>query len=181
MAAKLDANGGSEPLRATRRQKSNDKRPSPGGGYSARLRPIARIDDVARTDGTGNRQMPAKVTAKTGNTHAAEPQCAPEAIAAFDAHLDGHAQARAAFRRIVNQGWTDAIRVTDPHATRGPFTFWDYQGSAWERDNGIRIDHLLLSPQAADLMRGAGIDRDQRAGVKPSDHVPVFASFDLAV
>lgn len=82
MAAKLDANGGSEPLRATRRQKSNDKRPSPGGGRSARLRPIARIDDVARTDGTGNRQMPAKVTAKTGNTHAAEPQCAPEAIAA---------------------------------------------------------------------------------------------------
>ena len=87
-------------------------------------------------------------------------------------------ESRAAFRRIVNQGWTDAIRVTDPHATRGPFTFWDYQRQSWERDNGIRIDHLLLSPQAADLMRGAGIDRDQRAGEKPSDHVPVWV--DLA-
>ena len=87
-------------------------------------------------------------------------------------------ESRAAFRRIVHQGWTDAIRVNDPHATRGPFTFWDYQRQSWERDNGIRIDHLLLSPQAADLMRGAGVDRDQRAGEKPSDHVPVWV--DLA-
>ena len=85
---------------------------------------------------------------------------------------------RAAFRRIVNQGWTDAIRIGDPHAGRGPFTFWDYQRQSWERDNGIRIDHILLSPQAADRMRGAGIDRDQRAGDKPSDHVPVWV--DLA-
>jgi exodeoxyribonuclease III len=87
-------------------------------------------------------------------------------------------QSREAFRRIVNQGWTDAIRISDPHGTRGPFTFWDYQRQSWERDNGIRIDHLLLSPQAADLMRCAGIDRDQRAGEKPSDHVPVWV--DLA-
>ena len=85
---------------------------------------------------------------------------------------------RAAFRRIVNQGWTDAIRITQPQATRGPFTFWDYQRQAWERDNGIRIDHMLLSPQAADLMRGAGVDRDQRAGDKPSDHVPVWVDLD---
>ena len=83
-------------------------------------------------------------------------------------------ETRAAFRRIVNQGWTDALRIRDPHGTRGPFTFWDYQRQAWERDNGIRIDHLLLSPQAADLMRDAGVDRDQRATEKPSDHVPVW-------
>ena len=87
-------------------------------------------------------------------------------------------ETRAAFRRIVNQGWTDALRITDPQGTRGPFTFWDYQRQAWERDNGIRIDHLLLSPQAADLMRGAGVDRDQRAGDKPSDHVPVWVDLD---
>ena len=85
---------------------------------------------------------------------------------------------RAAFRRIVNQGWTDAIRLTDPQATRGPFTFWDYQRQAWDRDNGIRIDHILLSPQAADRMRGAGIDRDQRGTEKPSDHVPVWVELD---
>ena len=87
-------------------------------------------------------------------------------------------ETRAAFRRIVNQGWTDALRITDPQGTRGPFTFWDYQRQAWERDNGIRIDHMLLSPQAADLMRGAGVDRDQRAGDKPSDHVPVWVDLD---
>ena len=83
-------------------------------------------------------------------------------------------QTRAAFRRIMHQGWTDAIRIRDPHATRGPFTFWDYQRLCWERDYGIRIDHLLLSPQAADLMVDAGIDRAVRGGEKPSDHVPVW-------
>ncbi|MEE2861643.1 MAG: exodeoxyribonuclease III [Pseudomonadota bacterium] len=83
-------------------------------------------------------------------------------------------QSRAAFRAIVNQGWTDAVRIRDPWATRGPFTFWDYQANSWQRDNGIRIDHLLLSPQAADMMVETGVDRDARAGEKPSDHVPVW-------
>ena len=86
---------------------------------------------------------------------------------------------RAAFRRIVNQGWTDAIRIRDPHATRGPFTFWDYQRLCWERDNGIRIDHILLSPQAADRMQDVGIDRAVRGGEKPSDHVPVWVNLRL--
>ena len=85
---------------------------------------------------------------------------------------------RAALRRIVNQGWTDAIRIRAPNAARGPFTFWDYQRQGWERDNGIRIDHALLSPQAADLLRDAGIDRDQRGTEKPSDHVPVWVELD---
>lgn len=87
-------------------------------------------------------------------------------------------QTRAAYRRIVHQGWTDAIRIRDPHATRGPFTFWDYQRLCWERDQGIRIDHLLLSPQAADLMLDAGVDRAVRGGEKPSDHVPVWVELD---
>ena len=83
-------------------------------------------------------------------------------------------ESRAAFRRITTQGWTDAIRIRNPHATRGPFTFWDYKGGAWSRDDGIRIDHLLLSPEAADLMIDAGVDRAARAAEKPSDHVPVW-------
>lgn len=87
-------------------------------------------------------------------------------------------ESRAALRRILYQGWTDAVRATDPHGLRGPFTFWDYQRNAWERDDGIRIDHVLLSPQAADLLRAVGIDRDARAREKPSDHVPVWV--DLA-
>lgn len=87
-------------------------------------------------------------------------------------------QTRAAFRELCFQGWTDAIRTRDPNAAKGPFTFWDYQAGAWDKDNGIRIDHLLLSPQAADLMIDAGVDRDQRAAEKPSDHVPAWV--DLA-
>ena len=83
-------------------------------------------------------------------------------------------ESRAAFRRIMNQGWTDAVRIRDPWATRGPFTFWDYQAGSWSRDDGIRIDHLLLSPQAADLLVETGIDKEARAGEKPSDHVPVW-------
>lgn len=83
-------------------------------------------------------------------------------------------ESRRAFRRIMHQGWTDAIRAHDPHAARGPFTFWDYQGGAWGRDDGIRIDHLLMSPQAADLLIETEVDREARAGDKPSDHVPVW-------
>lgn len=87
-------------------------------------------------------------------------------------------QSRAAFRAIQWQGWTDAVRIHDPWASRGPFTFWDYQAGAWNKDDGIRIDHLLLSPQASDLLQELGVDRDARAGEKPSDHVPVWAKLD---
>lgn len=85
-------------------------------------------------------------------------------------------ESRAAFRRIEYLGYTDAIRAHDPRP--GQYTFWDYQAGAWPRNNGIRIDHLLLSPQAADLLRGAGIDKAVRGGDKPSDHVPVWIELD---
>ena len=87
-------------------------------------------------------------------------------------------ESRAALRRILNDGWADGIRLRDPDNPRGPFTFWDYQAGAWQRDNGIRIDHILLSPQAADLLVDIGIDRDERAKDKPSDHVPVWVVLD---
>ncbi|MFV0299352.1 MAG: exodeoxyribonuclease III [Paracoccus sp. (in: a-proteobacteria)] len=83
-------------------------------------------------------------------------------------------ESRAALRRLRFQGWSDALRMADPFGGRGPFTFWDYQAGAWQRDNGIRIDHLLLSPEAADLVEETGVDREARAGQKPSDHVPVW-------
>ena len=85
-------------------------------------------------------------------------------------------QTRAAFRRIVNLGLTDAFRARNQAA--GQYSFWDYQAGAWQKDNGIRIDHLLLSPQAADLLQDVQIDRQVRAEEKPSDHVPVW--IDLA-
>ncbi|HPE24961.1 exodeoxyribonuclease III [Albidovulum sp.] len=85
-------------------------------------------------------------------------------------------ESRAAFRAILNLGLTEAIRIRDPRP--GIYTFWDYQGGAWQKNNGIRIDHMLLSAQAADLMRGAGIDKAVRDGDKPSDHVPVWIELD---
>jgi exodeoxyribonuclease-3 len=85
-------------------------------------------------------------------------------------------QSRAAYRRLLALGLTDAFRARD--ASPGQYTFWDYQAGAWERNNGIRIDHLLLSPQAADLLQGCQIDKQVRAGDKPSDHVPIW--IDLA-
>ncbi len=81
-------------------------------------------------------------------------------------------QSREAYRRILNLGLTEAIRAEDPRP--GLYTFWDYQANSWERGNGIRIDHILMSPQAADLLEETGIDKDVRAGDKPSDHVPVW-------
>ncbi|WP_448582344.1 exodeoxyribonuclease III [Thermaurantiacus sp.] len=81
-------------------------------------------------------------------------------------------ESRAAFRRILAQGWTEAIRTRFPDATL--YTFWDYQGGAWAKNWGLRIDHLLLSPAAADRMVEAGIDREVRALEKASDHVPVW-------
>lgn len=85
---------------------------------------------------------------------------------------------RARFRALMHLGLTDAIRAVTPDP--GQYTFWDYQAGAWPKDNGIRIDHLLLSPQAADRLVGAGIDRHVRGWEKPSDHVPVWAEFDFA-
>ncbi len=81
-------------------------------------------------------------------------------------------ESRAAWRRLLALGLTDAIRSCDPGP--GVYTFWDYQAGAWQKDNGIRIDHLLLSPQATDLLQSAGVDRYTRSWEKPSDHVPVW-------
>ena len=85
-------------------------------------------------------------------------------------------QSRAAYRRLLALRLTDAFRARD--ASPGQYTFWDYQAGAWERNNGIRIDHLLLSPQAADLLRDCQIDKQVRAGDKPSDHVPIWINLD---
>ncbi|MFC3615038.1 exodeoxyribonuclease III [Lutimaribacter marinistellae] len=86
-------------------------------------------------------------------------------------------ESRAAFRRIVNLGFTDAFRAR----VQGPghYSFWDYQAGAWNRNDGIRIDHLLLNPQAADLLVDCRIDSEIRGREKPSDHVPVWAEMDI--
>lgn len=81
-------------------------------------------------------------------------------------------QSRANFRALENLGLTDALRVTHPED--GIYTFWDYQAGAWQKDNGIRIDHLMLSSQALDRLQSAGVDKHTRGWEKPSDHVPVW-------
>ncbi|MGI9403190.1 MAG: exodeoxyribonuclease III [Hyphomicrobium sp.] len=86
-------------------------------------------------------------------------------------------ESRAAFRALINEGFTDAARQCHPGP--GVYTFWDYQAGAFQKDDGIRIDHLLLSPQATDRLVSAGIDRFTRGWEKPSDHVPVWVELDL--
>jgi exodeoxyribonuclease-3 len=81
-------------------------------------------------------------------------------------------ESQAAYRRIVNQGWTDSLRVLNPDEDR-LYTFWDYTAGAWPRDAGFRIDHLLCSPQAADRLRGAEVHKWARGEEKASDHAPV--------
>ncbi|HXW72346.1 MAG TPA: exodeoxyribonuclease III [Methylocella sp.] len=80
-------------------------------------------------------------------------------------------QTRARFKSLLNLGLTDALRAASDEA--GLYTFWDYQAGAWQKNKGIRIDHLLLSPMAADMLQSVAIDKARRAEDKPSDHVPV--------
>lgn len=86
-------------------------------------------------------------------------------------------ESRGAYRALQNLGLTDAYMQAD--GMPGGYTFWDYQAGAWQRNNGIRIDHALLSPQAADRLSRVDIHRDVRGGEKPSDHVPVVVELNL--
>ncbi|MBE7637691.1 exodeoxyribonuclease III [Sneathiella sp. P13V-1] len=82
-------------------------------------------------------------------------------------------ESRQAFRKILNAGYADAYRTFTPEVN---YTYWDYQRGAWQKDNGIRIDHLLLSPQAMDCLTEVGIDKKPRGMEKPSDHTPIWVN-----
>ena len=81
---------------------------------------------------------------------------------------------RAAFRRLLAQGWMDAIRTMHPNER--VYTFWDYKRDRWSRNAGLRIDHLLLSREVAARMEDAGVDRDVRGLPNASDHAPAWVS-----
>lgn len=81
-------------------------------------------------------------------------------------------ESRAAYRRLMWQGWTDALRALNPRG--GLYSYWDYQAGAWPQDHGFRIDHLLLSPAAADRLVDGGVDRAVRGAEKASDHAPAW-------
>jgi exodeoxyribonuclease III len=95
---------------------------------------------------------------------------APGALSAMDALV--RPESRSRFRRLLWNGLTDAVRAVHPHGA--VYTFWDYQAGAWQRDIGLRIDHVLLSPALAERLVAAAPDREERAQPQPSDHVPVM-------
>jgi exodeoxyribonuclease III len=103
------------------------------------------------------------------NVCPAADDAAPSALSPTDALI--RPETRARFRRLLWLGLTDAVRAVHP---RGPiYTFWDYQGGCWQRDIGLRIDHVLLSPTLAERLISAAPDRAERDAPQPSDHVPV--------
>ena len=81
-------------------------------------------------------------------------------------------ESRAAFARLLGQGWLDALRAQHPE--RPMYTFWDYLRSAWQHDRGLRLDHILLSAPLAPRLVAAGVDRQERAHDHASDHAPAW-------
>ncbi|GHF25932.1 exodeoxyribonuclease III [Kordiimonas sediminis] len=86
-------------------------------------------------------------------------------------------ESRAGYRSILNLGYLDALRQIKPAGAA--YTYWDYQRGAWQKDHGIRIDHHLLSPQAADILKDCQVDRVPRGKEKASDHTPVWIELQL--
>ena len=87
-------------------------------------------------------------------------------------------QSRAAFRRLIDQGWTDAIRAL--HPTETIYTFWDYKRDRWARDAGLRLDYLLLSPDLSTRLLAAGVDKSIRGRDGASDHAPAWVGMATA-
>ena len=109
---------------------------------------------------------------------------APYPIDVYDPEaLEGticyHPEERARLRALLHLGLSDAFRMIEPR-TRDAFSWWHYQGRSWKANEGLRIDHLLLSPEAADRLAGAGIDRAVRGMKQPSDHAPVWCELKPA-
>ena len=104
------------------------------------------------------------------NVAPADEDFAPGTLPPTDALI--RPETRAAFRKMLWLGLTDAIRAVQPRGKA--YTFWDYQAGAWRRDLGLRIDHALLSPDLAERLVAAKPDRDERNQPQPSDHVPVL-------
>ena len=145
--------------------------PAPGPKYDYKLAWMARME--ARAAALLALEEPFVMAGDYNVIPQAEDAAKPQAWIEDALFLP---QTRAAYRRILNLGFTEAFHTRHPEP--GHYSFWDYQAGAWERNNGIRIDHMLLSPQAADLLRDVKIDKDVRAGDKPSDHVPVWIDLD---
>ncbi|MEM6941083.1 MAG: exodeoxyribonuclease III [Pseudomonadota bacterium] len=146
--------------------------PAPGPKFDYKLHWMARLHD--RAAALLAEETPFLMAGDYNIIPQAEDAASPESWRE-DALF--RTDARAAWRKIVHLGLTDAFRsrIQGP----GHYSFWDYQAGAWDRNNGIRIDHVLLSPQAADWLQDCQIERDVRGEEKPSDHVPVWVELDF--
>lgn len=149
--------------------------PAPGPKFDYKLAWMARLESHLRTLLLD--EEPMVVCGDYNIIPQREDAARPEAWADDALFLP---ESRRAFRRILALGLTDAFRAVHPHLPPSPppgqYSFWDYQAGAWNKNNGIRIDHLLLSPQAADLLLDCQIDSEIRGREKPSDHVPVWVT-----
>ena len=146
--------------------------PAPGPKYDYKLAWMERL--YARAQDLIQREEPALMCGDYNIIPQAKDAANPK-VWTDDALF--RPQSRAAFRKIVNLGFTEAFRAR--HTGPNHYSFWDYQAGAWNRNDGIRIDHFLLTPQCADLLNDCWIESAVRGGDKPSDHVPVWV--DLAI
>ena len=141
--------------------------PQPGPKFDYKLRWMDRL--AARALALLTEEQPA-VLAGDYNVIAHDDDTYSVRAMAQDALMQP--DSREAYRRLLAQGWTDALRTRHPGG--GIWTFWDYQAGAWQRDAGFRIDHLLLSPAVADRLIDAGVDKQYRGREKASDHAPTW-------
>ncbi|MGB3177009.1 MAG: exodeoxyribonuclease III [Albidovulum sp.] len=145
--------------------------PVPGPKYDYKLAWMERLR--ARAAALLQDEMPVVMAGDYNIIPQAEDAARPEVWTEDALFLP---ESRAAFRRILHLGYTEAFRAREPRP--GHYSFWDYQAGAWQKNHGIRIDHLLLSPQAADLLCDVQIHKQVRDREKPSDHVPVWVELD---
>lgn len=141
--------------------------PAPGPKYDYKLAWMKRLE--ARARDLMASEMPALMAGDYNVIPQAEDAARPEAWVQDALFMP---ESRAAFQRLLALGLTEGFRARV--AGPGHYTFWDYQRGAYDRNDGIRIDHILMTPECADLCRDVQIDADVRAKGKPSDHVPIW-------
>ena len=146
--------------------------PAPGPKYDYKLAWMTRLE--ARARDLLAAEIPFLMTGDFNVVPDARDAKRPEV---WETDALGLPATRVAWRRLLNLGLTDAFRART--AAPGHYSFWDYQAGAWDRGDGIRIDHFLLSPFIADRMRDCTIQTEMRGREKPSDHVPVWLDLDL--
>lgn len=145
--------------------------PVPGPKFDYKLRWMERLRTRMRE--IAAEEVPAVVTGDYNVIPHDHDVFSPRAMEA-DALMQP--ESRDAYARLMADGWTDALATLNPAG--GVWTYWDYQAGAWPKNHGFRIDHALLSPEMADRLKAAGVDKNHRGREKASDHAPVWFEFE---